>query len=129
MKILELQGEMQRRYAAERGMVDPCEIETVGQFIDYIREMREYLNMELEEILAAVDYTGACRKPWKERHDAYRKHELLFADYDNKLQHEAIDALCFMMNICLACGVTEDNIERLYSETHTKNTERLDGDY
>ena len=129
MKILELQQLTQERYAAERGMQNPATIETRGQFVDYVREMREYLNMEIDEVLAAVDFSGACRKPWKEKYIMLRDLELIHEDYEDKLKEEAVDALCFMMNICLACGVTQENIDKLYGEVYAKNMGRLDHDY
>lgn len=129
MKILELQQLTQERYAAERGMQNPAAIETLGQFVDYVREMREFLNMELDEILAAVDGTAECRKPWKEHHSMFRSASFHCDDYGRKLKEEAVDALCFMMNICLACGVTHENIEKLYGEVYAKNMGRLDNDY
>ena len=110
-------------------MHNPAIIDTRGEFVDYVREMREFLNMELYEILAAVDFSGACRKPWKERHASHRRAEFIHEDFDSTLKEEAVDALCFMMNICLACGVTHENIEKLYGEVYAKNMGRLDNDY
>lgn len=128
MEILKLQRQIQERFAAERGMQNPTKIVTVGQFVDYVREMREFLNAEIQELLDEVDVTKGAQKPWKSAHFAERAVSIR-DDMRSSMRKEAIDALCFMMNICLAAGVTEDNIVEVYNSVHKKNISRIEEGY
>lgn len=106
---------------------NPCELPFTGQFVDYILEMQRFMNMEIEEILQLLPVDA--RKPWKATHRTARLYPVSGLVDMSNLQREAIDALCFMLNICLACGVTPENVEALYDEVYTKNNNRANNDY
>lgn len=118
---------LQQRLAEAGKAVDPTEITTVGQFVDYIKSMHYYLNMEIEEIMQLLPMDA--RKPWKATcQDArgYPVNSLVDAAY---LREEAMDALCFMLNICLACGLRPENIEDVFTRVSDKNHGRVDSGY
>lgn len=124
--IFELQRRIQQRYAALRGMQDPQKISTRGEAVEYIQQMHVYLNEELAELLREIDPNNTVRKPWKTDyvHDSETEYNT-----NHRTKQEAMDALCFMMNICLAAGLTPENIEEVYASVHRKNLERLDDSY
>lgn len=118
---------LQQRLADQGKAVLPTSITTVGEFVDYVQAMHRFLNMEIEEILQLVPVDA--RKPWKATHESARSYamsQLVDAKY---LQEEAVDALCFMMNICLACGLTPDNIRDVFERVSDKNHGRIDNEY
>lgn len=123
--VLKLQRLLQERYAAERGMANPVELKTQGEWLDYCKEMQHFLNSEIQELMEAAT-TTSCRKPWKEDHLRHRRWEV---ELNHEVKHEAIDMLCFCMNLLLAAGVDETNLEVLYREVQQKNITRLEQGY
>jgi len=117
--ILEKQTLLQKGYKE-----DPSEIKdkTVGEVYDYIQSMQTYMNMEITEILSSLANDNMkIHKPWSSQYKKLRDKKIW--DKDNTSE-EAIDALCFMLNIVIAAGVTPDNIEDLYTRVYNKNISR-----
>lgn len=125
--ILELQAGLQRRYAklAHYDLMDPSESElrNVGDVYNYIRNMQQYLNEEIEELLLELGGGDrAIHKPWSVKHNEIHSKPFLTT---GRTAGEAIDAFCFMMNIMLAAGITPDSIKEEYSDVWKKNTQRM----
>lgn len=128
-QILARQLELQRKLAERGKAIDPSQLVhgNVGEFVDYIRDMKEYLNMEVEEILQTLPIEA--RKPWKAIHNHSRQYPVSGTAPLDVIQHEAIDALCFMLNIVLACGVQPEQFEIRFSEVLNKNLDRAEHGY
>jgi len=118
-EILEKQIKLQEGY-----IDDPMHIKTLktGSIYDYIQMMQTHLNMEITELLSSLAKDNMkIHKPWSAEYDSLRD------EYLPDPQHtaeEAIDALCFMMNIMIAAGVTPENIGFLYQRVFDKNVQR-----
>lgn len=115
-----LQKQLDRQLLGWPG--DPREIATIDEFVNYVHHMQRFLNDEIDEVLAEVDPTRAARKPWHPQHGEVASQRLKITA---ELQQEAVDMLCFAMNICLACGVEPENVEAIYNEVHEKCMKRL----
>lgn len=98
-----------------------------GTVIQYIKDNAFFLNEEIVEVMLAIGNNDrAIIKPWTERHKT-----LVNAKFepDDKVKSEAIDMLCFCINICLAVGITPDNIEDEYNKVWSKNVNRQQNNY
>lgn len=113
---------------AEKGLaISPLSVVTIGEFVDYVQDMQRFLNMEIEEILQLVPIDA--RKSWKATHHSTRA--LRVDQYVDKehLKEEAVDALCFLMNILLVCGVTHENVTGIFQKVVDKNQHRCENEY
>lgn len=118
---------LQERLSEKGRAVNPNSVVTIGEFVDYVLGMQRFLNMEIEEILQLLPVDA--RKPWKATHDTSRAYRVdQFVDMDH-LREEAIDALCFLMNIMLVCGITPDNIGDIFDKVVNKNQWRCENEY
>jgi len=96
---------------------------TAGQVYDFISLMKFCLDEELTELLEALgDGSRKIHKPWTKEYEYQRSRPF---SVDPKVIEEAIDALCFMMNILLTVGVTPENVESEYQKVWDKNTKRI----
>lgn len=97
-----------------------------GQLVDYIKDQAFYLNSEILELMEAVGGSRDILKPWKASYGYYAYRD----DFREEVsKSEAIDMLCFAMNICLAVGVTPDNIDEEYDKVWQKNIKRQQDGY
>lgn len=117
---------LQAEYAklSHYSLPDPSlmEGESVDKVYQYIRDMQFFLNEEINELLIELgEGDRAIHKPWSVRYSKIR--EKSFSSTE-EVKNEAIDALCFMMNILFASGVTPENIENQYEKVHQKNRDR-----
>lgn len=124
--ILSNQAELQANYnkLSHYTTIDPSmsEYVTTGEVYDYIREMQFYLNQEIDELLLSLSNNDrAIHKPWSVRHSNIRQRKF---EITKEIKSEAIDVLCFCMNILLASGVRADNIESEYEGVYKKNASR-----
>lgn len=127
MKYLDEQLQNQRRLSEKRGAVwPPDELMNVGEFVDYIRQMKAFLDMEIQEILDSVDPTGEVQKPWKAHHSNSSRANL---ELTPELKAEAIDAQLFLMNILLASGVHAGNFNELMEAAQRKVADRIESGY
>jgi len=118
-KLLETQIKLQKGYEE-----NPTDIKnkTVGEVYDYIQRMQTHMNMEITEILSSLSNDNMkIHKPWSSQYDVLRMRKVPSPD---KTMEEAVDSLCFMMNILIASGVTPENITTLYQEVYDKNISR-----
>jgi hypothetical protein len=96
---------------------------TVGEVYDFISLMKFCLDEELTELLEALgDGSRKIHKPWTKEYEYLRNRPF---SIDLKVVEEAIDALCFMMNILLTVGVTPENVENEYQKVWDKNVSRI----
>lgn len=123
LQQLALQGQLSEKGRA----TDPQSVVTIGEFVDYVQGMQRFLNMEIEEILQLVPIDA--RKPWKGTHESTRQMRVdQLVDMEH-LREEAIDALCFLMNIMLVCGVTPTNFAGVFNKVIYKNQHRCENEY
>lgn len=96
---------------------------SVGEIYDFIRHMKFCLNEELTELMEELgDGSRAIHKPWAEDYFKLRERKMIATDH---MMEEAIDALCFLLNIMMAVGITPENIEEEYMKVLDKNLGRI----
>lgn len=106
-------------------MLDPAKFgqsASVGIAVDYIREMSFYMSEEVSELIQEI--SGGNRnalKPWS---SAYERERLKSFSSTPHIRSEAIDVLCFAINICLAAGITADTVNEEYNKVLDKNIRR-----
>ena len=99
---------------------------TVGDKYKTIQDMQHFLNQEIDELLIELgDGTRNIHKPWKAECTNIRGE--LFESTDN-IKSEAIDILCFALNICIAAGINENNINDEYDKVRDKILGRIDNE-
>jgi len=121
--IFKKQAELQSGFV-KAGMIDPSRIpkwKTVGEALDYIREMLYFMHEEVTELMNEIGGGRDAVKPWSSHYEESRKKQFVPTDH---VKSEAIDMLCFAINICLAAGVSPDIIEEEYDKVHAKNKGR-----
>lgn len=95
---------------------------TNGDVVEYIKNHAYYLNEEINELILAIGGEDrAILKPWSSRHAAIAEK---FFESTDKVKEEAIDMLCFCMNICLAVGLTPENVYEEYIKKWQENCDR-----
>jgi hypothetical protein len=129
-QILAMQLELQQLIASKSNKIDhsPYANEgglTNGDMVHYIKDQAYFLQQEITEL--AEEFGGKdVLKPWKAN---YVNVTSAIASVTNQTKSEAIDALCFCMNICLAAGITPENIMDEYSKVWLKNINRQHDGY
>jgi hypothetical protein len=129
-QILAMQLELQQLIASKSNKIDhsPCAHEnafTNGDMVHYIKDQAYFLQQEIAEL--AEEFGGKdVLKPWKANHNNVASG---IAKITAETKSEAIDALCFCMNICLAAGITPENIMDEYSKVWLKNVDRQHNGY
>lgn len=89
---------------------------------DYIKDQSFFMSGEVTELMIEVgNGDRSILKPWSTRH-ADLANRIFVSTPDVK--SEAIDMLCFCMNICLAAGITPENIEVEFYKVWQKNIDR-----
>lgn len=94
---------------------------TKGEIVKYIQEQLAFMSEEVRELILEIGGDKAIMKPWSVNYRVVANHEYIVTD---KIKSEAIDMLCFCMNICLAAGITADNIDGEYRKVWDKNIKR-----
>ena len=119
---------MQVKYSVSTGMIDPTmsEYESTGEVLDYIRDTRDFMIEEVNELMIEIGGGRDALKPWTTAYDHLRATDFEATDH---IKSEAIDMLCFALNICLAAGVTPENIDEEYDKVHSKNERRQTNGY
>ena len=130
-RILLLQSRLQSTYAKMDGypLLNPVDFQdyTVGQIYDFIRHKKFCLNEELTELMEELgDGSRNIHKPWSPNYFTLRNRMMKSTP---GMLEEAIDSLCFLMNILLAVGITPENLEDEYDKVFAKNTGRIKNYY
>jgi hypothetical protein len=100
---------------------------TNGGIVQYIKDQEFFFREEVTEIMLAIgEEDRAILKPWSTRHNAIVNKQFNSTD---AVKSEAIDMLCFCLNICLAVGLTPSNINEEYIKVLTKNLQRQSDGY
>jgi|TARA_R100000656_G_scaffold124929_1_gene104434 NTP pyrophosphatase (non-canonical NTP hydrolase) len=122
-KIFELQAELQETYDDMGGMLNPQSLTglSVGHTLDYIRDMKDFMLEEVNELMIEIGDGREALKPWSSKYDELRSRDYEPTDH---VRSEAVDMLCFALNICLAAGVDGSNIRKEYLKVYRKNKER-----
>lgn len=90
--------------------------------VSYIKDHLFFFNEEITELLLAIgDDKRAILKPWSRQYYDIASREFTST---SKVRSEAIDALCFCLNICIAVGITPENIDEEYCAVWSKNMTR-----
>lgn len=126
--ILDVQKSLQARYSTMRGypLLNPSEFDhySVGEVYDFIRHMKFCLNEELTELMEAMGNNSRdIHKPWSKDYFKIRAAPSISTPH---MREEAIDALCFLMNVMLAVGITPSNLEVEYFKVLDKNMKRIE---
>jgi len=118
-EILKKQIRLQEGYIDDPSFIKNKD---VGQIYDYIQMMQTHMNMEITELLSSLSNDNMkIHKPWSTSYNFLRRE---FPPSPQHTAEEAIDAMCFMMNIMIAAGVTPENITDLYQKVFNKNVQR-----
>ena len=97
-------------YSAMEGAQDV----KINNLIEYMRWNMLAIDDELAEMRQAISW-----KPWQ--------HDAPYADRDEVIK-EAVDVLHFVANIIVACGGTDEILDKFYVEKMERNRQRqLDG--
>jgi len=100
---------------------------TKGQIVAYIKEQSFFMGEEINELILAIgDNDRAILKPWQINHFKLANERFQPSD---AVKEEAIDMLCFCMNICLAAGLTPENIAEEYEKKWLENISRQERGY
>ena len=127
-KILETQINLQKLLAPStlKGHIIPphyMDAITIGEKYTTISKMQMFLNQEIDELLLAIgDNSRNIHKPWKKECQELLCKPFVISD---EIKGEAIDILCFTLNICIAAGITADNIEDEYNKVAKKILGRI----
>jgi NTP pyrophosphatase (non-canonical NTP hydrolase) len=98
-----------------------------GHMCEHIKNHAFFMQEEVTELLIAIGGGDkAMIKPWSAHHKLMANEPFVSTD---KVKSEAIDMLCFCLNICLAVGINHDNIYEEYSKVWRKNVSRQHDGY
>ena len=128
-EILNKQLQLLNLIAQNTTDLHPCfmpEQPTKGDVVKYIKEHSFFMNQEVVELMQQIGSGSAVLKPWKQSHLSVCQEEAII---DDEVKSEAIDMLCFCLNICLAVGITPDNINDEYIKVWKKNIWRQNSGY
>jgi NTP pyrophosphatase (non-canonical NTP hydrolase) len=129
-KILGQQRLLLKRIAKHHGQEhNPTAIPgiTNGAIVQYIKDQAFFLSEEVTEIMLAIgEEDRAILKPWSVKHKDIVNKEFESTD---AVRSEAIDMLCFCMNICIAVGLRPETIEKEYNKVLQKNIHRQENGY
>lgn len=125
-KLFELQEALQHEMV-RKGRVSPRlafgKNVMVGEVYDYVSQLRFFIEEEVSELLEEIgDGSRDIHKPWNNNYGTLRGKDFVST---KKVRSEAIDGLCFMLNLCLAVGLDADNIEAEFLAVHKKVLRRL----
>lgn len=128
-EILNKQLQLLNLVAQNTTDLHPCfmpEQPTKGDIVKYIKEHSFFMNQEVVELMQQIGCGSTVLKPWKQSHLAVCQEE---ARIDDEVKSEAIDMLCFCLNICMAAGITPENIDAEYDKVWLKNISRQQNGY
>ena len=98
-----------------------------GDIVHYIKEHAFFMSEEVTELMLAVgDEDRAILKPWSVNHKLKSKEKFVSTP---EVKSEAMDMLCFCMNICLAVGITPDNVDEEFDKVWNKSMQRQKDGY
>ena len=93
-----------------------------GVLCEHIKSHAFSMQEEVAELLIAIGGGDkAILKPWSTKYAALCAKEFISTP---DIRSEAIDMLCFCLNICLAVGITPENINDEYIKVFDKNVSR-----
>ena len=98
----------------------------VGDLCGNIKDTNFFLNQEIIELIEEIAGSRDILKPWKSNYTSIYYRPVVLTD---KVKEEAIDVLCFAMNICLMAGITPENVEYEYGKVYAKNIARIENGY
>ena len=127
-EMLKKQLQLLNLIAQNTSDVHPCFImhqPTKGDVVNYIKEHLFFMNQEAVELMQQIG-SNVALKPWKQSYLDVCQEEAII---DDAVKSEAIDMLCFCLNICLAAGITPDNIDAEYQKVWHKNIGRQQNGY
>ena len=114
------QEELQNGYK-HNGAPSSQMVYTVGEIIDSIRNMSHFAQDEVSELMIEIAGDRQSLKPWSASYAENRSRKFISTD---KVKSEAIDYLCFAINVCLSAGINAENVEEEYDKVRNKNLKR-----
>ena len=84
------------------------------------------MSEEISELIQEI--SGGNRNAMKPWSVYYEQERIKSFSSSSHVRSEAIDVLCFAINICLAAGVTADNVDEEYNKVLEKNVRRQKND-
>lgn len=109
-EMFELQGDLQRNTYGSH----PADIEDPVERIQFFKDMHIAITDEMHEALNEIGW-----KPW-----ATSKHF-----NEDAVKGELVDAFHFFMNLCMAAGMTPDELYNRYKAKRLKNIQRQKDGY
>jgi NTP pyrophosphatase (non-canonical NTP hydrolase) len=97
-----------------------------GQVCDKIRATAFYLEQEVVELVEEIGGGRDINKPWKKSHVELYNSPVIITDH---VKGEAMDVLCFALNILILSGITSDNIDEEFEKVYQKNLKRVSDGY
>ncbi len=127
--ILKKQEELQKFLVLNNRQFIPIEGESsVEETARYFWDTLRHLSDEVQELTEELVYPPSriLSKPWKSGYaKAVEKKYISTA----QVKEEAIDILCFCLNILIGAGITSENIDEEYLKVHEKILSRLKSNY
>ena len=80
-----------------------------------------FMHEEVTELMNEIGGGRDAVKPWSDKYEDSRAQQYIPTEH---VKSEAIDMLCFAINVCLAAGVTPDLVEEEYEKVFQKNKGR-----
>lgn len=105
---------------------DLREQETVGEVCETIHKSMTFFQLEVIELMEEIAGSKDILKPWKANHINVASQQFKTSDL---IKSEAMDVLCFALNICLLAGITPSNIDGEYQKVWNKNIDRCNNGY
>lgn len=130
-KSLYLQDLLSRRY----NIKTPSQLNTAGEVLDYIKDIKTFLDDEFAEVYTALgghdDDPKAVWKTWKFKNSELRDRKL--SDFTEEelsdLKGEMIDVFTFVVLQMLAVGITSNDVIEQFRVKNIENLSRLANDY
>ena len=102
-------------YKIDYDAMDGDSPEKINALVEYMRWNMLAIDDELAEMRQAISW-----KPWQ--------HDEPYADREEVIK-EAVDVLHFVANIIVACGGTDEILDKFYVEKMEKNRKRQEAGY
>lgn len=124
--ILYKQLILQELIASRAGIDTPFADMSVKSVCQTIKENSFFLTQEVVELMEEIAGSRSILKPWKKDHRIVANRNF---QTTAKVKSEAMDVLSFALNICIAAGITPDNINEEYTKVWNNNIKRHSNGY
>lgn len=127
--ILKKHEELQKLMVLKGKQNFPIEHEsTVKETAEFFWSTLRHLSDEVQELTEELIHPPSklISKPWKSGYKEAVQETYVSTQY---VKEEAIDTLCFCLNILIGAGITSDTIDDEYNKIHDKIMSRIESNY